>query len=47
VHLHDYGKRPRPGRKVGHCTIVEPTAARRDARARLLAARLAAGVRIP
>jgi len=47
VHLHDYGKRARPGRKVGHCTIVEPTAARRDARARLLAARLAAGVRIP
>jgi 5-(carboxyamino)imidazole ribonucleotide synthase len=47
VHLHDYGKRPRPGRKVGHCTIVEPTAGRRDARARLLAAKLAAGVRIP
>jgi 5-(carboxyamino)imidazole ribonucleotide synthase len=47
VHLHDYGKRPRPGRKVGHCTVVEPTAARRDARARLLAAKLAAGVRIP
>ena len=47
VHLHDYGKQPRPGRKVGHLTIVEPTAARRDARARPLAARLAAGARIP
>jgi 5-(carboxyamino)imidazole ribonucleotide synthase len=47
VHLHDYGKQPRPGRKVGHCTVVEPTAALRDARARHLAARLAAGVRIP
>jgi 5-(carboxyamino)imidazole ribonucleotide synthase len=47
VHLHDYGKRPRPGRKVGHVTIVEPTAARRDARARRLALKLAAGARIP
>jgi 5-(carboxyamino)imidazole ribonucleotide synthase len=32
LHLHDYGKKPRPGRKVGHCTLVEGTAARRDAR---------------
>ncbi|HXZ60409.1 MAG TPA: 5-(carboxyamino)imidazole ribonucleotide synthase [Steroidobacteraceae bacterium] len=47
VHLHDYGKQPRPGRKVGHCTVVEPSAARRDARARRLAAELAGGVRIP
>jgi 5-(carboxyamino)imidazole ribonucleotide synthase len=47
VHLHDYGKQPRPGRKVGHLTVVEPSAARRDARARRLAAELAAGVRIP
>ena len=23
VHLHDYGKQPRPGRKLGHCTVVE------------------------
>ena len=22
VHFHDYGKAPRPGRKLGHCTIV-------------------------
>jgi 5-(carboxyamino)imidazole ribonucleotide synthase len=47
VHLHDYGKQPRNGRKVGHCTVVEPTAARRDARARELLAELAPGVRIP
>jgi 5-(carboxyamino)imidazole ribonucleotide synthase len=47
LHLHDYGKQPRPGRKVGHCTIVEPTAARRDRRARRLLAELAPGLRIP
>ena len=47
VHLHDYGKQPRPGRKVGHLTVVEPSAASRDARARRLAAELAVGVRIP
>lgn len=47
LHLHDYGKRPRPGRKVGHCTLVAPTAAGRDARARRLLARVAVGVRIP
>jgi len=23
AHLHDYGKGPRPGRKVGHCTLVD------------------------
>jgi 5-(carboxyamino)imidazole ribonucleotide synthase len=23
VHVHDYGKGPRPGRKVGHCTLVD------------------------
>ena len=47
LHLHDYGKAPRPGRKVGHCTLVEPTAARRDLRARGLLAELAPGLRIP
>jgi len=31
VHYHDYGKSPRPGRKLGHCTLVAPTAATRDA----------------
>jgi 5-(carboxyamino)imidazole ribonucleotide synthase len=30
AHFHDYGKSPRPGRKVGHCTLVD------DDRARLL-----------
>jgi len=30
VHFHDYGKAPRPGRKVGHCTIVAASAAERD-----------------
>ena len=47
LHLHEYGKQPRPGRKVGHCTLVEPTAARRDRRARELLAELAPGLRIP
>jgi 5-(carboxyamino)imidazole ribonucleotide synthase len=31
AHLHDYGKSPRSGRKVGHCTLVD------SERARLLA----------
>jgi 5-(carboxyamino)imidazole ribonucleotide synthase len=30
AHHHDYGKAPRPGRKLGHCTIVASTAAQRD-----------------
>jgi 5-(carboxyamino)imidazole ribonucleotide synthase len=47
VHLHDYGKAARPGRKVGHCTLVERTARARDARARRLLEDLAVGVRIP
>jgi 5-(carboxyamino)imidazole ribonucleotide synthase len=33
LHLHDYGKSPRPGRKLGHLTIVESTAAAADRRA--------------
>jgi 5-(carboxyamino)imidazole ribonucleotide synthase len=28
AHLHDYGKSPRAGRKVGHCTIVDADRAR-------------------
>jgi 5-(carboxyamino)imidazole ribonucleotide synthase len=47
AHLHDYGKRARPGRKLGHVTLVEATARARDARARVLLRKLAAGVRIP
>ena len=39
--FHDYGKEPRPGRKVGHCTVNEPTASRRDARLRRLLKKLA------
>jgi 5-(carboxyamino)imidazole ribonucleotide synthase len=30
AHHHDYGKAPRRGRKLGHCTIVARTAAERD-----------------
>jgi len=40
LHLHDYGKPPRPGRKLGHCTIVETTARERNLRARRLLQRL-------
>jgi len=36
VHLHDYGKAPRAGRKVGHVTARAPTAER----ARALAAEI-------
>jgi 5-(carboxyamino)imidazole ribonucleotide synthase len=35
--FHDYGKEPRPGRKLGHCTILKPQAKERD---RALAAAL-------
>jgi 5-(carboxyamino)imidazole ribonucleotide synthase len=31
AHHHDYGKAPRANRKLGHCTVVAPTAAQRDA----------------
>ena len=30
VHHHDYGKAPRPGRKLGHATVVAPSVAERD-----------------
>ena len=36
VHLHDYGKSPRPGRKLGHCTLVAATALERSVRTRRL-----------
>lgn len=32
LHWHDYGKSARPGRKVGHLTLVEDSAKRRDSR---------------
>jgi 5-(carboxyamino)imidazole ribonucleotide synthase len=47
LHYHDYGKQPRPGRKLGHLTLVEATATARDRRARRLLAQLAPGVGIP
>jgi 5-(carboxyamino)imidazole ribonucleotide synthase len=28
--LHDYGKAPRPGRKLGHITVIAPSEADRD-----------------
>ena len=33
VHWHDYGKSPRPGRKLGHLTICEKSATSRDRKA--------------
>jgi len=47
LHLHDYGKRPRPGRKLGHCTLLAATPQARDRRARGLLAELAPEIRIP
>jgi 5-(carboxyamino)imidazole ribonucleotide synthase len=47
VHVHDYGKDERPGRKLGHCTFVAETPKARDARARRLLAELAPAIRIP
>ena len=40
AHHHDYGKAPRANRKLGHCTIVAPTAAQRDALLRQLLRRV-------
>jgi 5-(carboxyamino)imidazole ribonucleotide synthase len=47
VHLHDYVKEPRPGRKLGHLTLVEDDASRCERRARRLLAELAPEIRIP
>jgi 5-(carboxyamino)imidazole ribonucleotide synthase len=47
MHLHDYGKQARPGRKLGHCTVVQTTARQRDLWAHRLLAELAPGVTIP
>jgi 5-(carboxyamino)imidazole ribonucleotide synthase len=33
LHWHDYGKEPRHGRKLGHCTLIEQSASRRTVRA--------------
>ena len=40
AHLHDYGKAPRPGRKLGHVTFVTASRGRRDRVARQLRRRL-------
>jgi 5-(carboxyamino)imidazole ribonucleotide synthase len=40
LHLHDYGKEPRAGRKVGHVTVLRAQAAQRDDAIRRLAASL-------
>ncbi|HTP38624.1 MAG TPA: 5-(carboxyamino)imidazole ribonucleotide synthase [Steroidobacteraceae bacterium] len=40
LHLHNYGKDPRPGRKVGHCTVLADSAVVRDRRARALMKRV-------
>jgi 5-(carboxyamino)imidazole ribonucleotide synthase len=44
LHLHNYGKSARAGRKVGHCTLIETNAARRDRRARQLVRQLYPGL---
>lgn len=38
--LHDYGKEPRPGRKLGHCTLVTQNSGERDRRAASLLRRI-------
>jgi 5-(carboxyamino)imidazole ribonucleotide synthase len=40
LHVHDYGKSPRPGRKLGHLTFVESTARAADLRANRLSRRI-------
>jgi len=40
LHLHDYGKEARPGRKLGHLTVVESTARGADLRALRLLRRI-------
>jgi len=40
LHLHHYGKEPRYGRKLGHCTLVESSPRRRNLRAKALLQRL-------
>jgi 5-(carboxyamino)imidazole ribonucleotide synthase len=47
VHLHDYAKEPRPGRKLGHMTVVEADAGRCERQARRLLAELAPEIHIP
>jgi len=44
LHLHDYGKNARAGRKVGHCTLIEADAGRRNRGARQLVRHLYPGL---
>ena len=37
VHWHDYGKAPRPGRKIGHATLTADSAEQLKARANEIA----------
>jgi 5-(carboxyamino)imidazole ribonucleotide synthase len=43
LHWHDYGKAPRPGRKIGHCTVVAASAVERDRLVRKVLKRLPRG----
>ncbi|HEX3836585.1 MAG TPA: 5-(carboxyamino)imidazole ribonucleotide synthase [Steroidobacteraceae bacterium] len=47
LHLHDYAKEPRPGRKLGHLTVVDADAGRCERQARRLLAELAPEIHIP
>ncbi len=46
AHLHDYGKVPRAGRKLGHVTVIAATPAERDRLARRLLRLCAPGLRL-
>ena len=47
LHWHDYGKAPRPGRKLGHVTVIAATAAARDRSARQVLRATDADIRWP
>ena len=47
LHLHEYGKESRPGRKLGHCTFVAASTRARDRWVRGLLPELAPDLRIP
>jgi 5-(carboxyamino)imidazole ribonucleotide synthase len=47
VHLHDYGKAPRPGRKLGHLTAIAATRRERDRAAAKIATRISTLHRSP
>jgi 5-(carboxyamino)imidazole ribonucleotide synthase len=47
LHLHQYGKQPRAGRKLGHCTLVAASTHVRDTELRRLLPELAPEIRIP